>query len=665
MSEKIPYPEVTKSNYRLDIDGLRGFQILALIGFHGFPTIFPGGYIGVSIFFVISGYLISTIIFKGLDKNEFNFLDFYSRRIRRIFPSLIAILLFSLIFGWISLLPDEFMQLGKYISGGSLFIDNFISWFESGYFDRQSEFKPLLHLWSLGIEEQFYIFWPFVLWLFYRNKINLLWLTLIVSLISFGLNIYIIHVDVAEAFYAPWTRFWEILFGGILGYFHLYKKSVNIPLCKKYSFTYLFKYGPFFGICILFFGVLFFNKNINYPGLYALLPVAGALLLIGGDKSSWVNRVFLSNKFIVWFGLISYPLYLWHWTLLSFLRVIYGSEPPLTFRIIAVFISIVFSWATYIFIENPIRFGGFVRIKLYLLSFFLIFFGVIGFYVYCNLGLPGRNAIKNLKLYQSEIINISAKEEQCLLHLGIKNVDFDYCRFANAHADTTIAIIGDSHANVAFDGLSEFFSKKSINTLLLGNVGCPPFLGSEYGNTDMDKNLCKKKIEQIYSILFSQRDVKKVVVITLGATYVNNGYHLLQEVSGFAGGRHYIGHQKFHNSLQGFINKINENHMSTFLVTENPELSFGPEQCSSRPLQINTSQCSMREEDVVVRQSQYLNIINNLYDVLVINSTPLFCNGSQCDVFYGGKSLYIDGDHLSNAGSRHLANYVGPTILKQ
>lgn len=199
--------------YRGDIDGLRGLQILALIGFHGFSTIVPGGYVGVDIFFVISGFLISSIIFKSLQKGGFDFLDFYIRRTKRIFPSLITILVAAFSIGWFCLLPDEFKQLGKHIFGGALFIDNFFYWQESGYFDRSVELKPLLHLWSLGIEEQFYLFWPFLLYSAWKRKWNLLAVTLIVVSLSFGLNAYLAFENKAQAFnfYLPFTRLWGIL----------------------------------------------------------------------------------------------------------------------------------------------------------------------------------------------------------------------------------------------------------------------------------------------------------------------------------------------------------------------------------------------------------------------------------------------------------------------
>ena len=180
---------------------------------------------GVDVFFVISGFLISTIIFENLESDTFSFSEFYARRIKRIFPSLLLILIASYVFGWFILLADEYKQLGKHIAAGAGFISNFVLWNEAGYFDNSAETKPLLHLWSLGIEEQFYIVWPFIIWFAWRKKFNLLTLTIIVALVSFALNIKGVKQDLVATFYSPQTRFWELLSGSVLAWFALYKKD--------------------------------------------------------------------------------------------------------------------------------------------------------------------------------------------------------------------------------------------------------------------------------------------------------------------------------------------------------------------------------------------------------------------------------------------------------
>lgn len=191
-----PHPQ-----YRPDIDGLRAIAVSAVIAFHVFPNVFRGGFVGVDIFFVISGFLISSIIFNGLEKRSFSFVEFYSRRIRRIFPALLVVLMACLAFGWIALLAGEYKQLGKHTMAGAAFFSNVIFWQESGYFDIAGELKPLLHLWSLGVEEQFYIVWPLLLFVTSRIGWHLGVTMVLVAAISFGLNISEAHLDSALTFF--------------------------------------------------------------------------------------------------------------------------------------------------------------------------------------------------------------------------------------------------------------------------------------------------------------------------------------------------------------------------------------------------------------------------------------------------------------------------------
>ena len=214
LNQSSPY----KSSYRSEIDGLRAFAVLSVVAFHAFPNWLKGGFIGVDVFFVISGFLITSHIFENLDKGQFSFTDFFGRRIRRIFPALILVMACTLAFGWFALLADEFAQLGKHVASGAAFITNFILVDESGYFDNAAETKPMLHLWSLAVEEQFYIVWPLVLWLAWKRKFNLLTITILVAVVSFYLNLRFVKSHPTETFFWPVGRFWELLSGSVLAW---------------------------------------------------------------------------------------------------------------------------------------------------------------------------------------------------------------------------------------------------------------------------------------------------------------------------------------------------------------------------------------------------------------------------------------------------------------
>ena len=224
-----------KPTYRRDIDGLRAIAVLAVIGFHAFPAAVPGGFVGVDVFFVISGFLISTIVFGSLERGGFSYVDFYDRRIRRIFPALIIVLVATWIAGWRLLYPLEYANLGKHIASGAGFVSNFMLWRDSGYFDTGAEQKPLLHLWSLAIEEQFYLVWPLGLvltWRFVKLRFALIG---VVALSSFGICVWLTGRDPVVAYYFPVTRFWELLMGAMLAYSGIVasrRQRVHLGYCK-------------------------------------------------------------------------------------------------------------------------------------------------------------------------------------------------------------------------------------------------------------------------------------------------------------------------------------------------------------------------------------------------------------------------------------------------
>lgn len=340
----------THPAYRPDIDGLRAVAVLSVVGFHAFPDLLPGGFIGVDIFFVISGYLISSIIFKGLDGGYFSFKEFYARRARRIFPALILVLVATLVFGWLVLLPDELQKLGLHAAAGAGFVANLALIGEAGYFDNSADAKPLLHLWSLGIEEQFYIVFPLLMWAIWKTRIKVIYVLAAAVFLSFYANIYLVSRLPVEAFYSPISRFWELIVGSLLAWLTIYHK----PAVNKASANVCSALGAGLLVC----GLVFIREDMSFPGYWALMPTLGAALLIGAGPGAGLNQRVLSSSVVVWFGLISYSLYLWHWPLLSFARIIYNAPPPLDVRIALVLAAIGLAWLSLQFVEKPFRFGG-------------------------------------------------------------------------------------------------------------------------------------------------------------------------------------------------------------------------------------------------------------------------------------------------------------------
>src|ERR1700722_19961193 len=253
-----------KPEYRADIDGLRAVAVALVVAFHAFPAAVTGGFVGVDVFFVISGYLISGLILSDLRASNFSFARFYARRVRRIFPALAVVLAAAVVFGWLRLPPARYQSLGLHTLAGAFFFPNLLSWSEVGYFDLAAETKPLLHLWSLGVEEQFYLVWPLLL-LILRGR----WLTAGLSVIvavSFAYSFYATGHDSAAAFYAPWSRLWELGIGGILA-------STNWRVKGREFISVL-------GVGLVVVSTIILNDTSPFPGALALLPVGGAALVI-------------------------------------------------------------------------------------------------------------------------------------------------------------------------------------------------------------------------------------------------------------------------------------------------------------------------------------------------------------------------------------------------
>lgn len=296
--------------YRPDIDGLRAVAVLSVVAFHAFPEQVPGGFVGVDIFFVISGFLISSIIFGNLQRGTFSFAEFYRRRIRRIFPALTIVLIACLVFGWVSLLPDEYKRLAKHTATGAGFTSNIQLWRESGYFDTSSDHKPLLHLWSLGIEEQFYFIWPACLVLLWKSRCNVPLTVTILAVVSFAVNVLCVGSYPSSTFYLPFTRFWELLLGCLLSYGTLFPSGVSDALYSRWlshieNKTAFHNAVAGIGSLLIAAAILLLNKDRAFPGWWALLPTVGSALVVLAGPEAWMNRAVLRKPAMVFLGLIS------------------------------------------------------------------------------------------------------------------------------------------------------------------------------------------------------------------------------------------------------------------------------------------------------------------------------------------------------------------------
>jgi peptidoglycan/LPS O-acetylase OafA/YrhL len=448
--------------YRPDIDGLRAFAVILVVAFHAFPEWVPGGFIGVDIFFVISGFLISSILLEGLNTNTFSFLDFYSRRILRLFPALLLVLSCALLLGWFTLFADEFSLLGKHVYASATFFQNFNLLSEVGYFDEAGITKPLLHLWSLGIEEQFYLIWPFLLWLGYKLKIRPITLIVLLGISSFVINIVITFNDPKLAFFSPITRFWELLIGALLAYLQV--SNSKLPL----------RHLSIFGLGFVLIGVLFISDASRFPGFLAVLPVMGAFFIIASNEDSFINRYLLSNKVMVGLGLISYPLYLWHWLILSFIRITQNGEVSWWVRVCAIIIALILALLTYSCVEKPIKQKKFRPQKTILLTILMIVMAFIGWNIHARDGLAFRSVVlKNANLVDLEKLEGVgwAQHEGFIQGFTCKHYS-EECMPLNSQKKK-ILVWGDSHARMMSYGINQSI-KSNWESLLIAAPGCNP-----------------------------------------------------------------------------------------------------------------------------------------------------------------------------------------------
>ena len=640
--------ELTHPKYRPDIDGLRAIAVLSVVGFHAFGVM--GGFTGVDIFFVISGFLISTIIFENLEKKTFSFNEFYQRRIRRIFPSLLLVLVFCLVFGWFVLYPDEYGQLGKHVASGAGFISNLVLWSESGYFDVVAEKKPLLHLWSLGIEEQFYFFWPIFGWLLWKFRTHFLWMAIVIASISFGLNVWLVGADSIATFYSPLTRFWELLAGGCIAYIGLFNKELLTPVKRNANLFSII------GLVMVIVGVSLLTKDMAFPGWRAALPVIGTSLLIVSGPDSWVSRKVLSIRVLVWFGLISFPLYLWHWPLLTFVRIL--SDHSRVLIITSVITSVLFAWLSYRFIERPIRYGKNQTAKTVVLLVMMVLVAVCGFITYKATGFEFRiddgQQGRLSKKYRNQVEwpETYNHTEACMAKYG----GDQYCLIDDISKPPTAALIGDSHANHFYPGLQRYIQEKGGNLILLGAGACPPFFEIDRVTKPPAPNFnCYNRTASLYQYVLNDANIKMVFIAFHHNLTFGNDFIFEDKLHQLKLGNNY---QVTVDALTRTIQMLEKNGKKVVLIYDMPDLTADVKECTfERPHLSQRKKCNLNQLSMVKDFEVYDKMIAAVQKntkVQIFDTRP-YINGTF-PVDSQGNLNYRDSTHLSYRGSLYFSD---------
>ena len=663
VNQSSPY----SSSYRSEIDGLRAFAVLSVVAFHAFPSWLKGGFIGVDVFFVISGFLITSHIFERLEKEEFSFTDFFGRRIRRIFPALILVMACSFTFGWFVLYADEFKQLGKHLASSSVFITNFILVEESGYFDNLAETKPMLHLWSLAVEEQFYILWPLILWMAWKRSFNLLLITISIAVISFFVNIAFVSSFPTQTFFYPFGRFWELLVGSILAWFFLYRNSF-FAISERLS-----NVTSFFGLAFLFVGVFFVSEEFDFPSYNAVIPIVGAVLVIFAGSKGFVSKLLLMNPLATWFGLISYPLYLWHWPIFSFMEILEGGTPHHYLRIAAIFVSIFLAWLTFKLVEIPIRRQAISNRLSTTLLLLVGSMGALGLLAYkgsitsnvSNIvtSTDSSDVIQfDFPFAESELSRVKpqaiSEKNACFASLEIqKDSKIRYCSLSDLDETPQVALIGDSHSAAAFEGTSYYFNKDhNLSVVNLAGRLFSNVVNAPKGN-EFERNVYLGGFE-VADYLYRRKDIKNIVMVARGFFYLNWAENFSIPNSEISSKE-----EVFVVGIRELLERFRDRNI--IFVFENPTLMGDPRACKShRPIKplfqyLKASEardvCSItREEDDVIHKRYIQTVSDVLKDfpnVVAIDPRDLLCDEEKCYAKASGRVLYSDNSHVNRNGS--------------
>ena len=658
--------------YRPDIDGLRAIAVLAVVLFHAWPGALPGGFTGVDVFFVISGYLISSIIFKAQAGNGFSYTDFYARRIRRIFPPLLVVVAATLIAGWFVLLPVEYAQLGRHAAAGLGFVANIAFWLETGYFDTAAELKPLLHLWSLGVEEQFYLVWPVFVVVAWRLRRHLSVMIFGLIAASFGASIVLTHTNPESAFYLLPSRSWELLAGAAVAW-----RSAGISSFMA-NRNRLANGLSVLGLVALALSFVLINRDSAFPGWWAILPVSGTVLLIVAGEAATINKTLLVTRPMVGIGLISFPVYLWHWPFLSYGRILQGDNLAGWLIGLALVLTFLLSFLSYRFLETPIRKHGGARSIAALVAVSLLLFAG-SLYINARDGLHLRLRGAQAK---AEARALEWGEERRFSPECARNIPVHGglgCLIADPSRPADALIIGDSHANHFYWGLGEVLAERGVNLLQLFSDGCPPLYGMSIVK---DGRLldCRGPVNAAIDFAVEAPHVHTVFLGGRWMAYLT-GRELRDPaekapetklIAPDAATSMEPGRQEvFETALRETLSRLSRSGKRVIFLHSVPELPFKARECVAwNPNRfVNRAprpDCAVDEKVTEKRLAEYRPFLDRILadypQITQIDPVPLICSGFDCRGRRDGILLYRDDDHLSLDGSKWVARQIAPLL---
>jgi len=648
--------------YRSEIDGLRAVAVLPVLLFHAKVPGFSGGYVGVDIFFVISGFLITGILLNDLQTDNFSILRFYERRARRILPALFAVALATFVGAYALMTPDLFSDFGRSLVALGFFGSNVLFWWESGYFEPAADEKPLLHTWSLSVEEQFYIFFPallFLLWRMSRRREMLFTILSVISLISLGASQLMATWAPTANFYLLPSRVWELMLGSMAAVW-------GAPQISKRTRS-IVGWG---GLLAILVSVACYSEATPFPSFYALLPVMGTTaILMCADSQTYPGRL-LSAQLFVSIGLISYSLYLWHQPLLAFYRIYSGTNVTISGMAVAILLSIPLAWLSWRYIEAPFRKsasrGGYNRKAIFTMS-------AIG--IAAMIGVGGMVATDAIRLPYSIPTDVTdsfrrlTSSEQCFDIAGSHKKPSYLCVTGDATRTPDFLLIGDSHGlsvKPAFDAAARAQGRAGW---FVGYSGCPPLLGLRPDRRDQNVRDCEALVERAYHDA-AARGVKNIILAGRWDYYLGDGsvklggdveVQYLSEGGAEAATTLAGNNRLFARALDRTVAFASAHGMRLHIIAQVPHQVHSPQaiyyaatrdgaqEISARSISEPHYRKQIAPADTLFKKAARLSDVVSYYGV-----SDIMCDGTVCPVGEPNRSYYFDEDHLSLIGAARL-----------
>jgi peptidoglycan/LPS O-acetylase OafA/YrhL len=642
---------------RRDIDGLRALAVVPVVLFHyGFAG-FSGGFVGVDVFFVISGFLITSIISRGISAGRFSFVDFWARRARRIIPALSLVLAASLLVGWIVLPPHDYSQLGRAVRYQAMFISNILFMRQDGYFNPASDFKPLLHTWSLSVEEQYYIVFPLLMVLLIRYLRHWRWALFALLLVSFSLNAWSIRSNPDSAFFLLPMRAWELLCGAMLAV---------LPATAPRLRPWVYQSVSLAGLLAILIAVIGFDRSTVFPGWAALLPVLGATALIwaNGQAPTLAGRL-LGTPILVAVGLISYSLYLWHWPILVYANAASIDGMQCQEALLWIALSVALAWLSWRFVERPFREKRLLTGRKPVLvgaALCMLVLGMAGQAIRQADGVPQRLSGPAMQYAQAR--EWQRGQMDCLLQRESPDLK-TVCRFGGSTASAPVQLVwGDSHAAALKPAVEEDAVRFAIPVWLTSLSGCLPILGIE------SRPQCQAFNQQTLALIQQQR-VRDVVLAARWSLYLYGEEDGDQEHMMYRDESRAAAEQHLADNLRATVARLRAAGARVWLFKEVPLQRKGTIAKLSSLAMIGrpTVRVGRPLDEHHARQhfidTLFAELAANDPQVHVLDPAPLLCNQGICKAQLDGYSQYKDENHLSDQGGELMKPLFAPIFLSE